>query len=182
MNLNAALRCSVRVQTEALPVLVSPSVPLGCRPLFTGEEAAGPTVGFSFSFFFFFNSTWLFGSRRGVQRGTNDAMSRRKLGSRPQHLSAIQGKPEGRQRHVGTLELFEGSCERVVLCVTRKYTHRSALSHRRCAQYVDARWHMQPNSKLRVSFKKKRKIRSICVHTGPQIPAWMCSFNSLCRL
>lgn len=80
-------------------------------------------------FLFFLNSTWLFGSRRGVQRGTNDAMSRRKLGSRPQHLSAIQGKPEGRQRHVGTLELFEGARERVVLCVKRKYTHRSALSH-----------------------------------------------------
>lgn len=35
----------------------------------------------------------LFGTEDGAKRGTLDAMSRRKLGSRPQHLSAIQGKP-----------------------------------------------------------------------------------------
>lgn len=43
----------------------------------------------------FFFSCVLFGTQKGAQRGTLDAMSRRKLGSRPQHLSAIQGKPEG---------------------------------------------------------------------------------------
>lgn len=37
----------------------------------------------------------LFGTEDGAKRGTLDAMSRRKLGSRPQHLSAIQGKPSG---------------------------------------------------------------------------------------
>lgn len=36
-----------------------------------------------------------FGTEVGARRGTLDAMSRRKLGSRPQHLSAIQGKPRG---------------------------------------------------------------------------------------
>lgn len=35
----------------------------------------------------------LFGTEDGAKRGTPAAMSRRKLGSRPQHLSAIQGKP-----------------------------------------------------------------------------------------
>lgn len=38
---------------------------------------------------------WLFGIQNGAKRKTLDAMSRRKLGSRPQHLSAIQGKPGG---------------------------------------------------------------------------------------
>lgn len=33
--------------------------------------------------------------------GTLDAMSRRKLGSKPQHLSAIQGKPEEDPRCLG---------------------------------------------------------------------------------
>lgn len=33
-----------------------------------------------------------FGTQNGAKRGTINAMSRRKLGSRPQHLSAIQGK------------------------------------------------------------------------------------------
>lgn len=37
----------------------------------------------------------LFGTEDGAKRATLDAMSRRKLGSRPQHLSAIQGKPSG---------------------------------------------------------------------------------------
>lgn len=37
----------------------------------------------------------LFGTLNGAGRGTLDAMSRRKLGSRPQHLSAIQGKSSG---------------------------------------------------------------------------------------
>lgn len=37
----------------------------------------------------------LLGTDDGARRGTLDAMSRRKLGSRPQHLSAIQGKPSG---------------------------------------------------------------------------------------
>ena len=37
----------------------------------------------------------LLGTEDGAKGGTLDAMSRRKLGSRPQHLSAIQGKPSG---------------------------------------------------------------------------------------
>lgn len=43
-----------------------------------------------------FSGLELFGTLNGAGRGTLDAMSRRKLGSRPQHLSAIQGKSSGR--------------------------------------------------------------------------------------
>lgn len=84
MNLNAAASASPgrRLLLPALSVRPRRSAYRG------GEEAAGPTrparpkVSFA-----------LFGTEDGARRGTRGAMSRRKLGSRPQHLSAIQGKP-----------------------------------------------------------------------------------------
>lgn len=68
-----------------------------------GEEAAGPPFAFK-------GFLQLFGTEDGAKRGTLDAMSRRKLGSRPQHLSAIQGKPSGAAM-CGYLSLSGTACD-----------------------------------------------------------------------
>lgn len=87
-------------ERERPATLISLSVPTArVFSQLIGEEAAGGI--------FFFSVVWeglLFGTQKGAKRVTLDAMSRRKLGSRPQHLSAIQGKPRGRATMCGHVE------------------------------------------------------------------------------
>ncbi len=83
VNLNAAFtaQCESRQRPAGL---ISPSPPLGFRSTYWWRSQLDGFWRF-----------WRFlGTQKGAKRGTLDAMSRRKLGSRPQHLSAIQGKPE----------------------------------------------------------------------------------------
>ncbi|XP_070685484.1 zinc finger protein 296 [Pempheris klunzingeri] len=79
-ELERCLHCSVRVQAEESqsdqPV---PAARLSVN--FSAKEQLDGLPVWSFC---------CLGPRKGAKRGTLDAMSRRKLGSRPQHLSAIQ--------------------------------------------------------------------------------------------
>lgn len=83
---------SAPVQAEASQL----SLVLSVRPRrwtvgqLIGAGAAGRTDGWRGGVLLFRG----FGTQKGARQG--DAMSRRKLGSRPQHLSAIQGKPGGK--------------------------------------------------------------------------------------
>lgn len=79
MNLNAAVSASPG--RGLLPVFPSPLASVN----FVEKEQLGPRLRPKVS-------SKLLGTEDGAKRGTLDAMSRRKLGSRPQHLSAIQGK------------------------------------------------------------------------------------------
>lgn len=113
-ELERSLHCSVRVQAEA-----SRQTLLSVRPRCSafgqliGEGAAG-RVQLSLSLFFsegeFYQSVCCSAPRRrGAATLGPLAMSRRKLGSRPQHLSVIQGRSSGVwARGVDELCLFMG--------------------------------------------------------------------------
>lgn len=85
VNLNAA--ASASPGRRLLPVLVC-SRRSTCRGPSSSSSSSSPAFAFQ-------GFLTLFGTEDGARRGTLDAMSRRKLGSRPQHLSAIQGKASG---------------------------------------------------------------------------------------
>lgn len=88
VNLNAAA-CSTPAQRQSRRRPASYSV-LSVRPRRSsvGQLIGAGAAGRAGKGVLLFRG---FGTQKGAQQG--DAMSRRKLGSRPQHLSAIQGKP-----------------------------------------------------------------------------------------
>lgn len=74
---------------------------------------------------------------------TLDAMSRRKLGSRPQHLSAIQGKPGGRAAVADGCDVIEVKRKQKSksLLLILFFSFLLGLSAVLRAWCVDARWH-----------------------------------------